>query len=1183
MASLNRNIKTGNFIPGSEEYTRPEEIAIMGKYLKAGIKERDNELSLGSDYEKGISNKAQIKGINSLPGEETLTGINNNSGQINHLDRLKETLKVINKDLELNNDFSEIPKEKKKIELNENNEKIETSGEKLKLDNDKESLEIKENNDLIKDVEKLPKGSKKISLESSKSIIQNNEEINPTDPRLYEKLYFENPKTDKRIIPDSENPNQEFKTLDTLLGGIHYDKYSSETLSRSTTSTKDAILAANKGSSDIIFVRPESLQEKETTLVSEKIKGLSSDNESISTLENRSEKIEKSEEILKLDNTFETVSNNFIIDKLSESRENFIESGLKDISSLSSISEDLKIKTDISLSTDLSKINNSKEIPDLSQDSDKLYDIDKDKRINLSDLSVKITEEERELALSGYVDNLLDGKITKLEDQKDYLPDELKKIILIDYLKENIHDDKKLDLILESDELYTESLEIALEDFIKKLNIQLKDLALENKYITLGKQEGASKYLDSFYKELQEISKSGLNTQLHISDDLKNLLLEDEISEMITPQGDSKRYYDQLKSDFELGLLTADELKKTLDELVNANGSLGKKVAIYLTALLGKYKNLKKYLPKEKIEEYRKIVLSSFKDRDREAFLNDTHKVDSEKVIKDTFDLLTEKMRGRIKRAEFILSKIGLERLLENRKMQQLSLGDDKESGPVRFNKDTWTSIKSGILDNTWNSIKSWVTSALNGSLFSAAYNLTTVKANLPGQDYSYDTTIRNVPNVVGFYDKKTSTTGFNGNPSPTPLETTEESSGTFYTRTLSKLKEYNFKSNYLLSFGVQQTLKDLCNTTIGKISTVEDLYDVIKTSEKTTAHARTAEGVMNGMTLSSNHMWEITIEPYISRFNGYRTWLPFIQEINTYNYHMHGVRTIYDEWIPITSFELQDRRLVNKTLALYAGEISYPIVMEHSNELRITIADDSFKSFKTYFDKVAEVSTYESIINTELDKSAAKRDINFVKKRNFGSLSFNKKDESGSSFSTYGTIKKEKFAAGMYKNLCFNICIYILTPQYSTIKKYNLLCVMKDYTVEYVGEIDSGPADVTISFSIVGETSEWQERERVDLTNTLDNYLNKQTQEVEDFMSAFEGESSEGYVDCSKTRTEPMKIIKTDIEIEDEVIEEDLFPPNTSYPAYNKKNEEYDYYKVENSDSGEETLICYGKNGNLF
>ena len=124
MASLNRNIKTGNFIPGSEEYTRPEEIAIMGKYLKAGIKELNDELNLGTEYEKGISNKAQIKDINNLPGKETLTGISSRSGQINHLDKLKETLKSVNKDLELNEGFSEIPKEKKKISLDEDNEKI---------------------------------------------------------------------------------------------------------------------------------------------------------------------------------------------------------------------------------------------------------------------------------------------------------------------------------------------------------------------------------------------------------------------------------------------------------------------------------------------------------------------------------------------------------------------------------------------------------------------------------------------------------------------------------------------------------------------------------------------------------------------------------------------------------------------------------------------------------------------------------------------------------------------------------------------------------------------------------------------------------------------------------------------------------------------------------------------------
>jgi tRNA-2-methylthio-N6-dimethylallyladenosine synthase len=46
---LNKNIQTGNFIPGSEEYTRPEEIAIMGKYLRAGIRSLSDSLDLEND------------------------------------------------------------------------------------------------------------------------------------------------------------------------------------------------------------------------------------------------------------------------------------------------------------------------------------------------------------------------------------------------------------------------------------------------------------------------------------------------------------------------------------------------------------------------------------------------------------------------------------------------------------------------------------------------------------------------------------------------------------------------------------------------------------------------------------------------------------------------------------------------------------------------------------------------------------------------------------------------------------------------------------------------------------------------------------------------------------------------------------------------------------------------------
>ena len=42
-------------------------------------------------------------------------------------------------------------------------------------------------------------------------------------------------------------------------------------------------------------------------------------------------------------------------------------------------------------------------------------------------------------------------------------------------------------------------------------------------------------------------------------------------------------------------------------------------------------------------------------------------------------------------------------------------------------------------------------------------------------------------------------------------------------------------------------------------------------------------------------------------------------------------------------------------------------------------------------------------------------------------------------------------------------------------------------------------------------------------------------------------------------------------------------FPELVAVRKYNKKGEEFDTYKVENSDTGEETPICYGKNGNLY
>ena len=56
------------------------------------------------------------------------------------------------------------------------------------------------------------------------------------------------------------------------------------------------------------------------------------------------------------------------------------------------------------------------------------------------------------------------------------------------------------------------------------------------------------------------------------------------------------------------------------------------------------------------------------------------------------------------------------------------------------------------------------------------------------------------------------------------------------------------------------------------------------------------------------------------------------------------------------------------------------------------------------------------------------------------------------------------------YKNVTFRCRIYSMTPQFSTIQKYDLLVILKDLQEEFQGEIDSGPTDLSLAFSIVGE-----------------------------------------------------------------------------------------------------------------
>ena len=263
--------------------------------------------------------------------------------------------------------------------------------------------------------------------------------------------------------------------------------------------------------------------------------------------------------------------------------------------------------------------------------------------------------------------------------------------------------------------------------------------------------------------------------------------------------------------------------------------------------------------------------------------------------------------------------------------------------------------------------------------------------------------------------------------------------------------RTYSFKNNYISGKGILITLEELCgiSSDTDDTNTVEGLYNVLKSSPFiTTPDKFTSTGYSNYniQTLDTNAFWEIALEPYAGPENGDLNYLPGIHEINIRNIVMHGVNTAYNKWIPFTSFDLQKSKMTSKTLSLYDGEISYPVSMEFTNELRITIADDQYKSWRRYFEECAKAAIYNSEGHTS--------DYYILPPDEY----------------SLTAIDTNNVCIAMYKNICFRCRIYVMTPQYSTIQKFDLLLVMKDFSEEYTGDIGDGAGDLTVSFSIVGE-----------------------------------------------------------------------------------------------------------------
>lgn len=276
-------------------------------------------------------------------------------------------------------------------------------------------------------------------------------------------------------------------------------------------------------------------------------------------------------------------------------------------------------------------------------------------------------------------------------------------------------------------------------------------------------------------------------------------------------------------------------------------------------------------------------------------------------------------------------------------------------------------------------------------------------------------------------------------------------------------------------------TLSELCELSNPEtqLDSLEALKEVLKESPYITTPRQfgTIEaGKYGTMTLDTNSYWEVVIEPFCHKsMNGGYSFLPAIEEINVINQSHFGVKTAYNKWIPIINFELQKSKLTNKSLGLYDGEIVYPVTSELSNELRMTIVDDQYKSWRTYFQKCADVSVYSSEAhsaeyynNLRKETRVKGKDANgwidpITHKMYWGTRYFEAAPH-------ITVVDRSRPLVALYKNITFLIKIYIMTPQYATIRKFNLLCVLKDFEETYSGDIDAGGYDLNLSFSIVGE-----------------------------------------------------------------------------------------------------------------
>ena len=1093
--NIENEILKQNKIPGCDQLTRPEEVKALSKYLKSIRTTQENHTSLEKDnlelpgrttgripeinsledYIEGLDGVRGIKSLYKESSREPLSDNRNSDSAENHglytektrenlYDPRKTELEKRREDIVNKKNILEPTLEDRREELTEEPKELKSLGtEKLNLEgvrdvrnlyiNTKENLKVPEKDlelgkkrESLIDNHNLELDLTRIDLEGFKDLsykeqleVDSKNELDTTRISLektIETSELSSYREDLKETPEELDELEDHR--EKLNSGKDNLKELEDTKVKLRNPVDDAELSKTKVSLE------RTVEDKELETYRENLRKTP---EELDELENHKESLRSGEELKSLPEDKITLGGTVkVLEELGNTKIDLEGTEESEISTLEDYRENLSVEDNNSLEDTRIDLTGTKEA-EMSELEDYLDDLENTKDYEASEL------EDTRIDLTGtkeFEPKSLEDERINLEGTKEYESSSL--------------EDERIDL-KGTEEAEPESL----EDFIDKLE-DTRDFELEDEKLELPETSG-----DGYegYTPLgpEELDSLGGN----INNFYDSLLEVPEIADAPRQSGD----YTPLGP----------------EELDSLGGDLGN---FYDSILEVPETDNENYLSPEEVE---KIIENPTYFYNQQKEIPDAQAPDGQEIYKysENPELSSEQVEGPpMKLPKFGLESLNLSnylrwtaekavgwtgvhgearQLLVNETLAGLVVARDELEKVTKSNRyrlpgndggllgDLVSGGVSGALDNLGDKLGDAVNSIVGSKSVDISNPL-----NRPDENkFKYN----------GFEEANTRSTSSNAS-NPIKSQSVfsydeiellskitnegakKNSSSSFWKKAGSALKDmalgssggertYSFKNNYISGKGILITLEELCgiSSDTDDTNTVEGLYNVLKSSPFiTTPDKFTSTGYSNYniQTLDTNAFWEIALEPYAGPENGDLNYLPGIHEINIRNIVMHGVNTAYNKWIPFTSFDLQKSKMTSKTLSLYDGEISYPVSMEFTNELRITIADDQYKSWRRYFEECAKAAIYNSEGHTS--------DYYILPPDEY----------------SLTAIDTNNVCIAMYKNICFRCRIYVMTPQYSTIQKFDLLLVMKDFSEEYTGDIGDGAGDLMVSFSIVGE-----------------------------------------------------------------------------------------------------------------